>query len=82
MNDLVAWAEKETNPISHALLSDLALGEGPEPLHDLFNAVVSGKDLKTIWTSLNRLIEIGSTSGWDMLTGFMTGLLTIEGTLN
>jgi hypothetical protein len=82
MSDFIAWAANKTNPISHTLLSDLAFGEGPEPLHELFNAVVSGKDLKTVWSGLGRLIEIGSTSGWDMLTGFMTGMLSIEGSLN
>ena len=82
MNDLITWAASRTNSISHALLSDLAFGQGPEPLHELFNALVSGKDLETVRTSLSRLIEIGSTSGWDMLTGFMTGLLMLESTLN
>jgi hypothetical protein len=82
VNDFVVWAANRTNPISHALLSDLALGEGPAPLHDLFNAAVSSKDFHAAQMSLDHLCEIGSTSGWDMLTGFMTGMLMIENALN
>jgi hypothetical protein len=79
ITDLIEWAQKKTNPISYTVLSDLALGQGPEPLHELVNALVMGRDLETAIAHINRLIEIGSTSGWDILTGFMTGMLLLIG---
>jgi hypothetical protein len=80
--DLMEWAKERTNPISHTLLSDLALGQGPEPLHELVNAIVMGTDLGNVMFNTNRLMEIGSTSGWEMLAGFMTGMHLIEGRRN
>jgi hypothetical protein len=82
IKDSIKSAHEQTNPISHALLSDLALGRGPEPLHDLVNALIMDKDPETVMTRVIRLIEIGSTSGWDMLSGLMTGMLLIEDRVN
>ena len=79
ITDLIEWAKEQTNPISHAILSDLALGQGPEPLHELANALVKGREIETAIAHIERLIEIGSTSGWDILTGFMTGMLLLIG---
>ncbi len=49
--DLINWARARTNSISHAILSDLALGHGPEPLHDLVNSLLQSED-------------VGERNGW------------------
>ena len=42
VGDLLAWAGPRTNRISHALLADLARGDGPAPLHDLLGLFLTG----------------------------------------
>jgi hypothetical protein len=80
--DLVDWAQTQTNPLSHAVLSDLALGHGPEPLHDLLTSLLTGQDLGCVMEAVARLLGIGHTSGWDMLAGALTGMLLVTGKLN
>jgi hypothetical protein len=58
-------------------LCDHAHGHAAEPLHDLVAAMLTGKDLDAILMDVRRLLEIGSTSGWDMLAGALTGLLLL-----
>ena len=70
------WRSK-TNPISHAVLSDLAEGQGPEPLHDLLEAMVTGQESRHLESSAARLARVGNTSGWDMLAGAVTGMLLL-----
>jgi hypothetical protein len=77
--DLIDWAETQTHPISHTILSDLALGHGPEPLHDVIAALFAGKDLGSIMAGVARLVEIGHNTGWDILAGVLTGMLLVEG---
>ena len=79
VTDLVEWAQTQTNPLSHAILSDLALGHGPEPLHDVVNSLLTGQDLECVREAVTRLLGIGHTSGWDMLAGMLTGMLLITG---
>lgn len=77
--DLIDWAETQTHPISRTILSDLALGHGPEPLHDLIAALFSGQNLSRIMASVVRLVKIGHDTGWDILAGMLTGMLLVEG---
>ena len=76
---LIDWARTQTHPISHAILSDLALGHGPEPLHELVTSLLKGQNLDRTMAGVARLIEIGDTSGWDILAGMLTGMLLIAG---
>jgi hypothetical protein len=73
--ELLGWAKTRTHPISHAIFSDLALGHGPEPLHNLIDGLLEGRDLVPIMDAAFRLTAIGHSSGWDMLAGAMTGML-------
>ena len=77
---LIDWARTQTHPISHAILSDLALGHGPEPLHEVVTSLLKGQNLDDTMTGVIRLIEIGDTSGWDILTGVLAGMLFIAST--
>ncbi|HAL62593.1 MAG TPA: hypothetical protein DCP08_09350 [Chloroflexi bacterium] len=71
-------ARSMTNRISYTILSDLAHGHGPEPLHDLVNWVLQGETAQCLLGAVNRLIGIGHTSGWDMLAGALNGMLLTE----
>jgi len=78
---LIDWARTKTNSISHAFLSDLALGQGLEPMHELVNSLLESRDLGCLQPSTNQLLGIGHTSGGDMLAGTLTGMLLVVGKL-
>jgi hypothetical protein len=71
----VALARERTHPISALLLADLAAGEGWAPLHGLAAALAAGASAEVVMDEAGRLTRIGQTSGWDLLTGFVVGLL-------
>jgi hypothetical protein len=73
--ELLGWAKTRTHPISHAIFSDLALGHGPESLHDLIDRLLEGRDLDLVMEAALRLTAIGHSSGWDLLAGAVTGML-------
>ena len=77
--DLINWASTQTHPISRAILSDHAFGHGPKPLHDVVVSLLKGQDPDRTFEGAKRLIEIGDTSGWDILAGMLTGMLLVEG---
>ncbi|MBI5033514.1 MAG: DUF2877 domain-containing protein [Chloroflexi bacterium] len=78
IDDLLAWARDKTNAISYTILRDHASGQSVDALHDLMNALLIGKGSEELITLAQRLINVGNTSGWDMLAGGMTCLLAIE----
>jgi hypothetical protein len=82
ITDLMGWAYKQTHSISHTVLSDLALGHGPEPLHEVVKSLLTGQDLRCLISAVTRLLEIGHTTGWDILAGALTGMLLVKGRLN
>ncbi len=79
ISNLIQWARNRTHPISHAVLGDLAIGEGPEPLHTLLRLLLKGGDLdgRTI-DAVRCLLKIGHTTGPYMLAGLLTCLLSAE----
>ena len=70
--EILASAKTRTHAISHALLSDLALGASYAPLHLLSNALQQA-DADTAQLAMRDLVSIGHSSGWDMLAGFIAG---------
>ncbi len=75
---LVARARAGTNVISYTILADLAAGHGPAPLHDLLFCLLQGATVPQSALQLRRLVGIGHTSGWDVLLGFLCGLLALD----
>lgn len=67
-----AAAGGSTSPISAALLGDLLEGHGWSPLHDLVGALASENDSLAI-SAACRLTQLGHSSGWDLLAGFLAG---------
>ncbi len=77
--EFLNWARSQTNSISFALLSDLASGHGPEPLHELSAMLLDGRNPDSMMPAIRRVLGIGHTSGWDLLSGFITGMLPVVG---
>jgi uncharacterized protein DUF2877 len=71
-----ARARERTHPISATLLGDLLDGSGYAPLHDLALALAESDGAAAL-DAAARLIRIGHSSGWDILTGVL-GALSIE----
>ncbi len=63
--------------ISAALFRDLIAGHSFAPLHDLAKALLTGRE-KDAQNAARILVEIGHSSGWDMLTGLIIGMLGEE----
>ena len=73
--ELMDWAKTRTHPISYAIISDLALGHGPEPLHALVRRLLDGEGFDPILEAALRLTAIGHSSGWGLLSGAVTGMM-------
>jgi hypothetical protein len=71
---IVREARTRTHPISARLLGDLAAGEGWASLHDLTDAIGAGNAAGTA-IAARRVVALGASSGWDVLAGFVAGLL-------
>ena len=65
----------QTNLISFTLLRDLASGHAVAPLHTIIYGLLSNQNLEHIYSSVTQLIQVGHSTGWDMLTGLLVGLL-------
>ncbi|HXF85349.1 MAG TPA: DUF2877 domain-containing protein [Anaerolineales bacterium] len=65
-----------THPISFALLQDHANGHAIEPLHDILNGILSKTPPHNIDSLIAQLTRIGHSTGWDLLAGLLTGLLS------
>jgi len=64
-----------TNLISATLLSDLAGGLGPAPLHAFIQNLLIPESQETSFEHALALTFIGHSTGWDILTGLLSGLL-------
>lgn len=78
VSNFLRQARPLTNRISHTILSDLAHGHGPEPLHDFVNSLLQAGAAEGLLSDADRITRIGHTSGWDMLAGALTGMLLTE----
>jgi len=70
-------AKQRTHLISFTLLKDSSNGQAVEPLHELIQAVLSDQPLESIRQPASCLTQIGHSTGWDLLTGMLTGLLLV-----
>jgi hypothetical protein len=70
-------AQERTNLISRTFLRDHAAGHGSEVLHRLAGGLIAGQSGKTVGQLGLELVEIGHTTGWDLLTGLWTALLLV-----
>ncbi len=73
--ELVAMAQAQTNWISHTIMGDMAEGHAAEPLHRFVLRMLRDPEPAGALDELPNLLKIGHSSGWDMLTGAVTGML-------
>lgn len=74
MKLFLAYAKHNTNIISYTILADHVYGHGSEVLHQFVNAVLVGEPRVRLRDLIMRIIEMGHSTGWDILTGVLTGM--------
>ena len=67
-----------THAISFTLLKDLTNGHAIEPLHQILDGFLYGKSIESTYPFFSQLTQVGNSTGWDMLAGFVTGLLIVN----
>ena len=75
---VASWAPL-TSRISHAYLEDFSCGQGPEPLHGLMEALLTRGLPSETMAHVQRVVRIGQSSGWAMLTGALAGVQLLGG---
>ncbi|OGO20199.1 MAG: hypothetical protein A2Z14_10630 [Chloroflexi bacterium RBG_16_48_8] len=68
-------SKPRTNIISYTLLKDHVAGHASETLHMLINALLTSQDLKNVSRLISEVIQLGHSTGWDMLAGILTSML-------
>jgi hypothetical protein len=64
-----------TNTISFIILKDHAAGHGTHTLHAFVNSILRAQSPDAICATASALIQLGHSTGWDVLTGVLTGML-------
>ena len=72
-------SKSRTNLISFTMLKDHASGHASEALHNFMNAQLTGQLFEFVRLSAMELVQIGHSTGWDLLAGVLTGLLVTVG---
>jgi hypothetical protein len=72
--DFILHCKTLTNPISFTLLKDHSEGHALEPLHCLANSLLAGQPVDQFLLFANALAEVGHSTGWDLLAGFLVGM--------
>jgi hypothetical protein len=67
-------AKHRTHLISFTLLKDLSNGQAVEPLHEWIHSILCDQPPESIRPA-SRLTQMGHSTGWDLVTGALTGLL-------
>jgi hypothetical protein len=75
VEDFIEHSKSRTNLISYTMLKDHAHGHASEILHAFIHALFTDQDQQTIVHLGSELIQIGHSTGWDLLAGILTGLL-------
>jgi len=66
--------EARTTSVSAAVLEEAVAGRGRQRLHDLLALIASSGQEAALDDAIARVLEIGHTSGADLLTGIRLGL--------
>ena len=67
----------KTHLISYTLLNDLANGHAIAPLHLIINGLLCGDSFEDIAPFVSQLTSFGHSTGWDLLTGLLVGLIAV-----
>ena len=72
--DFILQSKLRTNLISYTLLTDHAEGHSVEPLHQFTNGLLMGESVDQLYLNVEKLICLGHSTGWDLLSGFLAGM--------
>jgi len=73
-SDFVHQSKSLTNLISYTILKDHVDGHSVEPLHQFANGLLRGESVDKLFLYGERLISLGHSTGWDLLSGFLAGM--------
>jgi hypothetical protein len=73
-SDFVHQSKSLTNLISYTILKDHVDGHSVEPLHQFANGLLRGESVDQLFLHGERLISLGHSTGWDLLSGFLAGM--------
>jgi hypothetical protein len=73
-SDFILQSKPLTNLISYTILKDHMDGYSVEPLHQFANGLLLGESVDQLYLQLEKLISLGHSTGWDLLSGFMAGM--------
>jgi hypothetical protein len=76
LNLFLSRAKPRTNLISYTLLRDHTSGHASDALHQLVDALLTGQTFERIEPLATRLIRVGHSTGWDLLTGVVVGMMS------
>lgn len=79
VDDWVRRFGPRTSAVSACIAGDLARGHGPESLHEMLVSIFSGAPAERAARHALRLVEIGRTTGWDILAGAVAALCWVAG---
>jgi hypothetical protein len=78
LDEISEWVDahqSRTNQISFTLLRDNASGNALDPLNRFGIALLTNQPVETVISAASDLIEVGHSTGWSLLAGFLTGML-------
>jgi len=80
--DFVESKKSCTHLISFTILRDHALGHSVESLHQFMDTLLTRRSSGSIHLILKDLVQMGHSTGWDMLAGVLTGLQLVSNRRN
>jgi hypothetical protein len=77
-SDFILQSKPLTNQISYTFLLDHTSGHSVEPLHQLADGLLRGEPIDQLFLHAEKLISLGHSTGWDLLSGFLAGMSVIN----
>jgi hypothetical protein len=81
MENFLEQSKPRTNMISSTILKDHTFGHSFDLLHEFIPSLLSGENLDNLRRIASKLIGLGHSTGWDTLTGILTGTLLMNGSI-
>lgn len=81
MENFLEQSKPRTNIISATILKDHTLGHSFDLLHEFIPSLLSGGNPDNLRRTASKLIGLGHSTGWDTLTGILTGTLLMNGSI-
>ena len=76
LNLFLSRSKPCTNLISYTMLLDHACGHASDALQQFVDALLTGQTFELIESLATRLTRVGHSTGWDMLTGVVVGMMS------